>query len=202
MKATTAFMSKVHFSIAFINSLTTLPQSIVSQLTAQYVTESKSKCAARGGCLSCHRVLHEPQAVKGNVLSERRVKAEQMLLVAGVDVGVCVKVVGMLDGGQRDGVGLTAENGREGPYVADELRRAVESVAVGPGVEWHADGVEDEGHVQPGVGGAACGGQMGVGVKDVVGHEGRTSGEAAALCWGAGFGRLVCRSSAAGEPRG
>jgi len=160
--STTAFMSKVHFSIAFINSLTTLP----------------------------------PQ------LSERRVKAEQMLLVVGVDVGVCVKVVGLLDGGQRDGVDLTAENGREGPYVADELRRAVESVAVGPGVEWHADGVEDEGHVQPGVGGAACGGQMGVGVKDVVGHEGRTSGEAAALCWGAGFGRLVCRSSTAGEPRG
>jgi len=63
------------------------------------------------------------------VLSERRVKAEQMLLVAGVDMGVCVEVVGMLDGGQRDGVGLTAEDGREGPYVADELRWAVESVA-------------------------------------------------------------------------
>ncbi len=69
------------------------------------------------------------------MLSERRVKAEQMLLVAGVDVGVCVKVIDMLDGGQRDGVGLTVENGREGPYVADELRRAVESVAVGPGVD-------------------------------------------------------------------
>jgi len=136
------------------------------------------------------------------VLSERRVKTEQMLLVAGVDMGVCVEVVGMLDGGQRDGVGLTAEDGRESPYVADELRRAVESVAVGPGVEWHADGVEDEGHVQPGVGGAACGGQVGVGVKDVVGHEGRTGGEAAALCWGAGLGLLVRRTSVASEPRG
>ena len=53
---------------------------------------------------------------------------------------------------------------------------AGEGVGVGTDVEGHADGVEDEGHVQPGVDGAARGWEGGMLLGDVVGHEGGKEG--------------------------
>jgi len=111
-------------------------------------------------------------------LPECLVQTEQVLLVTGVDVGVGVESVGGLDGGECDGVVLASEDGPEVPYVLREGGCAGEGVGVGADVERHADGVEDEGHVQPGVGGAARGWEGGMLLGDVVGHEG---GESAAL---------------------
>ena len=113
----------------------------------------------------------------------------------GVDVGVGVESVGGPDGGECDGVVLASEDGPEVPYMPREVWCAGEGVGVGTDVEGHADGVEDEGHVQPGVGGAAVGWEGGVVAGDVVRHKG---GESAALWGGAGGGELGRWSSAAG----
>jgi hypothetical protein len=146
--------------------------------------------------MSYHRVPHQLQAVHGDALAELRVEAEQVLLVVGVNMGVGVKLVGVLDGGKRDGDGLPGEDGPEGLHVLHEGGRAGKGVVVGAGSERHVNGVEDEGHVQPGVGRMAGLRQRGVDVDDVGRHEG---GEATALSKGSGVGGLVRRPSVADE---
>ena len=86
----------------------------------------------------------------------------------GGDVGVGVEVVCVPDDGERDGDRLPCEHGSECLHILHEGWRAGEGVGVRAGGEWHVDGVEDERHVQPGVGGATGGWQCGVVVDDVI----------------------------------
>ena len=88
--------------------------------------------------------------------------------MVGVYVGVGVESVGGPDGGECDGSVLASEDGPEVPYMPRESWCVQEGVGVGTDVEGHVDGVEDERHVQPGVG-AAVGWEGGVVAGDVVG---------------------------------
>ena len=136
-----------------------------------------------GSRLGCQCVSDQLQAVHGDALPKWSIQAEEVFLVVGGDVGVGVEVVRVSDDVECNGDRLSCEHSSECLHMLNEGWRAGEGVGVRAGGEWHVDGVEDERHVQPGVGGATAGWQCGVVVDDAIRHKG---GEAAALWWGAG----------------